>query len=389
MSEEQNVQNTQTAEQSEDKSASTAPEQVTEQVATDSEPQSKKSAKKADKKQSARDARKEESRLKKEWEDSIVASKKVKREESRRKVKRVMLVLLVFSLIVTSIVYVMLLFIQENSVRITASSTHKEKSISLSADNEYWTPYLNVKGPTHMWDLSYNKIYEREQIDTVDEVRTLLSQEDVQMGTMNGEKFIRFTFMLKNTGSEPAYVEYNMTLDFDEHKLHDAVRVMWGQSFKNEALQDGGQDRDDVTIYASLSQNQRLQGTNINIWRSGDTYNGEPIPEEWVGTPRTQEQGFLEYVAYPVGSDKASFDMLAYESEVMSDPTDYSRAQDDGYFATTPFASDDYIFQRNATLGVGDIMYCYVCIWIEGSDFDCIDAKLGGYCKIGLNFIAS
>ncbi len=345
-------------------------------------------AKKADKKQSARDARKEQSRLKKEWEDSIVASKKVKREENRRKVKRVMLILLVFSLIVTSIVYVMLLFIQENSVRITASSNRKEKSISLSADNEYWTPYLNVTGPTQMRDLSYNKIYEREEIDTLDDVRTLLAQEDVALGAMNGEKFIRFTFMLKNTGNEPAYIEYNMSLEFDEHKLHDAVRVMWGQSFKNEALIADDEVRSDVAVYASLSQNERLQGTNINIWRNGDTYNGAPIPEEWINTPRTKEQGFIEYVAYPVGSDKPRFDLLSYENDI-SDPTDYSRAQEAGYFATTPFASDEYVFQRTATLGVGDIMYCYVCIWIEGSDFDCVDAKLGGYCKLGLNFTAS
>lgn len=68
--------------------------------------------------------------LEKEWEDSIVASKKVKREEMRRKLKRAMLILLVFSLITTSVVYIMLLFVQENNIRITASNRNKEKSIS-------------------------------------------------------------------------------------------------------------------------------------------------------------------------------------------------------------------------------------------------------------------
>lgn len=113
--------------------------------------------------------------------------KKVKREETRRKLKRAMLILLVFSLIVTSVVYVMLLFIEENSVRITASSNNREKSISLSVDNEYWTPYLNVGGPKQMWDLSYNKIYDREQIATVQDVAQMLTAEDIQTGIMHGE----------------------------------------------------------------------------------------------------------------------------------------------------------------------------------------------------------
>ena len=167
----------------------------TEQV--ESEPQKSAKKGKGDKK-SAKDAQKEQSRLKKEWEDSIVASKKVKREETRRKLKRAMLILLVFSLIVTSVVYVMLLFIEENSVRITASSNNREKSISLSADNEYWTPYLNVGGPKQMWDLSYNKIYDREQIATVQDVAQMLTAEDIQTGIMHGEKYICFSFMLKH-----------------------------------------------------------------------------------------------------------------------------------------------------------------------------------------------
>lgn len=334
------------------------------QQSEQSEPAPQKSSKKGKSgKQSARDAQKEQSRLKKEWEDSIVASKKVKREETRRKLKRAMLILLVFSLIVTSVVYVMLLFIEENSVRITASSNNKEKSISLSADNEYWTPYLNVGGPKQMWDLSYNKIYDREVISTVDEVKQFLSADEIKTGAMHGEKFICFSFMLKNTGTEPALINYEMNLEFDKYNLQDAVRVMWGQSFKSNPVAD-------VNVYASLSHNPRLASTAINA-------------------ERTEEDGYLEYVAYPVGSDKDDFSLARYENETLSDPDARARAVEAGYFATTPFASDKFVFQRDTELGVGDIMYCYVCIWLEGSDFDCTDARLGGYCKLGLSFVAN
>ena len=332
----------------------------TEQV--ESEPHKSAKKGKGDKK-SAKDAQKEQSRLKKEWEDSIVASKKVKREETRRKLKRAMLILLVFSLIVTSVVYVMLLFIEENSVRITASSNNREKSISLSADNEYWTPYLNVGGPKQMWDLSYNKIYDREQIATVQDVAQMLTAEDIQTGIMHGEKYICFSFMLKNTGTEPAYVQYAMSLEFDKYNLHDAVRVMWGESYKSNPVAD-------IDIYASLSNNPRLASTAINA-------------------QRTAEEGYLEYVAYPVGSDKSDFSLARYENETLADPEDKAKAVEAGYFATTPFASDQYVFQRDSELAVGDIMYCYVCIWLEGSDFDCNDSRLGGYCKLGLSFVAN
>ncbi len=339
----------------------------TEQVG--SEPQKSAKKGKGDKK-SAKDAQKEQSRLKKEWEDSIVASKKVKREETRRKLKRAMLILLVFSLIVTSVVYVMLLFIEENSVRITASSNNKDKSISLSIDNEYWTPYLNVGGPKYLKDLSYNAIYDREPIDKIEHVRELLNADSVETGSLHGNEFIRFSFMLKNTGTQPALVSYEMSLEFDDHKLHDAVRVMWGQSFKSDYDPEGAESRSDVKIYASLSNNPRLASTAINA-------------------DRTAEDGYLEYVAYPVGSDKNDFSLARYENETIAEPADRAKAVEEGYFAATPFESDSYIFQREETLAVGDIMYCYVCIWIEGSDFDCVDSKLGGYCKLGLSFVAN
>lgn len=151
-----NVQAENTAVKEKSEAASQSAPQSTES-SQDKPQKSAKSAKGG--KKSAAAARKEQSRLKKEWEESIVASKKVKQEEIRRKVKRAMLIMLVFSLIVTSIVYVMLLFIQENNIRITANNRNKEKSISLSMDNSFWTPYLNADGPDQMWNVSYDPRY--------------------------------------------------------------------------------------------------------------------------------------------------------------------------------------------------------------------------------------
>ena len=221
---------------------------------------------KADK-QAAKDAKKQKAQLQKEWEDSIIASKRVKREEMRRKLKRAMLFMLVVALIITSVVYIMLLFLDENNVRITASSSTKGKSISLSMDNEVWSPYLNGKGPEHMTDISYNPMdytFDDTLPVSMKDIRNiLLNAEEFEPGPKSDDKYIAMAFLLKNDGTEDCLVDCDMALEYDDvRNLQNAVRVMWGTSFKNHP------ENTNVDIYAALSDNQRLYGTIINssIW---------------------------------------------------------------------------------------------------------------------------
>lgn len=328
-------------------------------------------------KKSARNSAKETARLKKEWEDSIVASKKVKREELRNKVKRAMLIMLVFALIVTSVVYIMLLFIDENNVRITVSNRNNDKSITLSMDNEYWTPYLNANGPDEIWNISYDTRYTQctEHAPSTGEVYSMLNADEIKLGDMNGEQYIAFAFMLRNNGKEDSHVDYEMTLEFDDHNLQDCVRVMWGYSFKNE-YGTGENNTPKVQVYASLSDNERLVG---------NAYNAD----------RTPEDGYIECIAYESAVESAKhknnqyYYLKDYDTMLNADADTKMTAQLHGYVATTPFASDEFVFQDSTDLAKGDIMYCYVCIWIEGSDFDCTDQAIGGYCKMGINFYAS
>lgn len=336
--------------------------------------QTTKPAQKADKKaekSAGRATKKEIARYQKEWEDSIVATKRVKREEMRRKLKQAMIIMLVFALIVTSIVYVMLLFIQENNVRITAGTKAESASLSLSMDNNLWSPYINAGGPTNIWNVSYNANYSNklrlEKIDTRNDVIAMLNSSSIKLGENNGENFSRFVFMVKNSGKAIANVSYEMTLEYDKRGLHKAVRVMWGESYKNI---DSEQENDvtNVDVYAALSDDPRLANTNINIGATAET-------------------GYREYVSYPVGSELPDFDLLAYE-RTLTTASALAQAEEAGYFAAEPFYSNDYVFRRDAQIESGGIMYCYVCIWIEGSDFDCIDAVRGGSVKLGINFMA-
>lgn len=350
----------------EEKNLNTAetPETPSEQPAEKGKGKKEKAPKesKADKK-AAKDAKKEKAQLQKDWENSIVTNKRVKREEMRRKLKRAMLFMLVVALIITSVVYIMLLFLDENNVRITASST-KGKKISLSMDNEIWSPYLNGKGPKNMIDLSYNPVYDREHIPTTDEVYDILMSPDTfEPGSKQKEGYICFAFMLRNDSDEDAALECEMTLEYDDvRNLQNCVRVMWGTSTRKHP------ENASINIYASLSQDYKLYGTDINRYREEGT-------------------GFIEYVAYPLGSDEPYFDLVGWETELFNGD-DYYENFLNGYFATEPFYSDDYVFKYEDTLEANDILYCYICIWIEGSDFDCTDAAIGGYVKMNINFTA-
>lgn len=320
---------------------------------------------KADKK-AAKDAKKEKAQLQKEWENSIITSKRVKREERRRKLKRAMLFMLVVALIITSVVYIMLLFLDENNVRITASST-KGKTISLSMDNDVWSPYLNGKGPDNMEDLSYSKlgynINDQLGVTVADVRQVLLDGENFQPGIKSKEHYISFAFLLRNDGTDSAAITCDMTLEYDKvRNLQNCVRVMWGTSTRNHP------ERTNVDIYAALSDNDRLFGTAINL-------------------SRNPEDKYIEYVAYPVGSDDPSVDMVERERQ-MHETGEYNDQYLNGYFATTPFFNEDYVFNYEDMLEGNDIMYCYVVIWLEGSDFDCVDSALGGYVKMSINFTA-
>jgi len=333
---------------------------------------------KADKK-AARDAKKEKAQIQKDWENSIVTNKRVKREEMRRRLKRAMLFMLVVALIITSVVYIMLLFLDENNVRITASSKSKGKVISLSMDNTTWSPYLNGKGPENMTDISYNPTdYSTEDtlpISRKDIRNKLLNTETFEPGSKSDKDYICLAFLLRNDGGEDAMIDCEMTLEYDDQRnLQKSVRVMWGTSFKNHP------ENTNVDIYAALSDNQRLYGTIINssIW------------DEELGMyrRRTSEDGFVEYAAYPVGSDRPEFDMIADWENTLTEREDYNDIVTNWYFETTPFYDNEHVFKYTDTIEAGDIMYCYVVIWIEGSDFDCVDSAIGGYVKLNINFNA-
>ncbi len=378
-----------------DKNLNSADE-LKENSADDKKSQPKKSRKELkEEKALEKEQEKEIARYKKEWEQSLIASKRVKREEIKRKLKKALLILLVISLLITSTVYVMLLFIEANNVRITASSAG-EKTISLSFDKEHWSPYLDIDGPSEMTNVSYSLAYPEAhaQIPTVAEMKALtenmLFDANAKGGDSSKSNVIEFSFFLENTSEQDIPLFYQMNLACDKHGLQDTIRVAWVES-NNMLIPET-----DARIYASRSTDPRMSWSKVDAL--GNTY----------------EDGGVEYIAYPVGSDNPTswganrlYQYLekdceynaitgtyspyevpaAYKEEDVEPEVQLANFKNDyGYLLTVPFQDDEHVFSKERILARGDMLCIYVCIWIEGSDLDCTDAKIGGYVTLSVDF---
>lgn len=352
------------------------------------EPQKDTKKSKKDKKSEA-NAEKEKlsakEKAQKEWEDSIVANKRVKREITRKKVTKVLALVLILSLLLTSIVYVMLLFIEENSVRITANSKD-EKTISLSNDGDVWAPVLNVEGPDQMWNISYNSEYENhgisdQTVPTIEYFKSIIdaAQDDTSITGMLSTKddsYIAFAFMLRNTSdlsSENININIKMNIEAkgrgkkDNRGLADSVRVMWIEEYGDVAAHV--LDENHTGVYAAKTKNPAVIDMQYQLFNVTDENGDRPteVVEKW---------------AYPyamVNDAKQTF-KLEYEWN--------EEDEERGFRDTIGFVSDNAIFDYESYLVPQEVVRFVVCIWIEGSDFDCNDSALDSYVSMNIEFNA-
>ena len=317
----------------------------------------------------------------KEWEESIIANKRVKRELTRKKVTKALALILILSLLLTSVVYVMLLFIEENSIRITATSKD-DRTISLSGDGDIWAPKLNVEGPDFMWHMSYNHEYEKEKVcdQTVPSYESLYemitsSSIDTSVSGMLSTKedaYIAFSFMLRNTSdvmNENIPFKISMGVDASGQKrkygLVDAIRVMWIEEYGNIA--DHIQDEKHSGVYATATSNEEVVNMQYQLFNMTDEEGNKPsyVPEKWA------------YPSKMVNDAKRTLN-LQYEWT----PEDVLN----GFKDTIPFASSETVFEYESYLVPEEVVRFVVVVWIEGSDFDCNDDALESFVSLRIDF---
>ncbi|MDD4839816.1 MAG: hypothetical protein PHE93_04010 [Clostridia bacterium] len=273
----------------------------------------------------------------KAWEASIVANKKVKREINRRRMRRIVLAIMIMSLMITSSAYIILLLVQENSIRISATYAN-DKSIGISIDRENWMPYLDVKGPDAMWNISYDShVADSHGVQTVPSWDTALST----IGNFSVEDaYIGVTFFVKNT----CELDYTFTSAIElEHQINgldEAIRIMWTMQ--------------DETTGALLEKKVYAKKSDYAGLRFNDG---------------------IEFIAYPDGYFAGTF--------IMYDDEEYPV----GLVPTTPFLDDSYAMRTEGySLASGALIRCSLVIWIEGSDPECTSSVLNSYLKLGVKF---
>ena len=273
----------------------------------------------------------------KEWEQSIVANKKVKREINRRRMRKIVLAIMIISLMITSSAYVILLLVQENSIRISATYPN-DKTIGLSIDGVNWLPYLDIRGPETMWNISYDPhVAASHGVATVPEWNVALST----LGNFSmNEAYIGITFFVKNTCD----IDYTYTSAIEIEKqingLDAAIRIMW--VMQNETTGDLIENK----VYAKKS---KYEGLRFNDG--------------------------IEFIAYPDGY--FSGNLILFEDE------EYPV----GLVPTTPFIDNFYAKRTEGNpLKAGEVRRCTMVIWIEGSDPECTSSVLNSYLKLGARF---
>jgi hypothetical protein len=273
----------------------------------------------------------------KEWENSIVANKRVKRELNRRRMRRVVLIILIMSLMITSSAYIILLLVQENSLRISATYSN-DKTIGLSLDGESWLPYLDVRGPESMWNISYDPmVAAAHSVDTVPRPHEAIATD----GNFSTEDaFIGVTFLVKNTCELDYMFTASIELERQINGLDEAIRVMWVM-------------RDETT--GEIIDNR--------IFAKKSNYAGLRFNDG------------IEYIAYPDGYFSGNFVLMPDEPFP------------EGLYSTTPFQDEFYIMRTtDIPLSAGAVIRCSLVIWIEGSDPECTSSVLNSYLKIGARF---
>ncbi|HPD02965.1 MAG TPA: hypothetical protein P5161_06560 [Eubacteriales bacterium] len=176
----------------------------------------------------------------------IVTSKRVTRNIRSKFLRKLLLVIMSVALLVTSTVYIMLLLIEDNSMRIYVGQTEAGKSLTLCSDASFSRPtaYLTVNGPRVMDNITYDWLFTRYGIDETDFGQSL-------EGNFSGENHIAQTFYLKNNGTGDVQYVTSIKLLGSFKGMEDAIRVL--------VVKNG-----DVNIYATLSVNGEPEPVSNN-----------------------------------------------------------------------------------------------------------------------------
>jgi len=271
----------------------------------------------------------------------IYARKSVERRVHRRKLATVFLVFVLVAMLLTGTVYAVLAFVDNNDFRITVD--RGRGVLALSSDSSFAKPttQLTTRGPSQMLDTTYSLL------------------PFLQFRTQDGSyaentEYYASSFYLTNLGDETCEYREIITIMDTFNKLEECVRVL----VVREVLE---QDEEGNFHQASLDEDFSKM--------------------EWTCYAKAKEDGSAEQVAYDVARDGGIL-------RTVTDPN--FNAVD----KTSPWMCTNFVQSES---GVVTDPTCYtiapksrirytLAIWIEGTDPDTVDARIGGQLTMRFGF---
>jgi len=271
----------------------------------------------------------------------IYVRKSVERRVQRRKLATVFLVFILITMLLAGTIYAVLAFVDNNDFRITID--RGSGVLSLSSDSSFSKPttQLSTRGPTEMTDMTYSFLpfWEFRLADG---------------SYSETENYYASSFYLTNLGEEPCQYRELLTITDTYNKLEDCIRVL--------------------VIRETLMQDD--EGNYIQLSREEDY-----SQMHWTCYAKANNDGSAEQVAYDKGRDGGDIG-------IVTDPNP------DAEDKTSPWMCTNFV---NATGGVVTDPVKYelaphsrvrytLAIWIEGTDPDTVDARIGGQLTMRFGF---
>lgn len=282
----------------------------------------------------------------------IIRNKTVEQKMKRRTVSKWIALLLLIALLITGSAWGVLSLVEYNSMKISIDKESTGLVLSETADFAKPTSFLDMKGPENMAQTTYSRLDMREETLAKD-------------GALGASGYIAYTMYLKNA-AEYKSLQYttNIVLKNKKKDAEKAMRIMvvTYREDHRETQEDGSEKivytEPEIVVYAE----QKAEDTSEYIAYDSDDFElQKPISLAMLNAGKDGFEGAIQLTT----NETKPF--LGY-SGVEGDWEHYI----------------DKITDQQLT--AGEVVKYTVFMWLEGSDAQCKDEIIGGYCTVEITF---
>lgn len=268
----------------------------------------------------------------------IIRNKTVEGKMKRRTVSKWIALLLLIALLITGSAWGVLSLVEYNSMKISIDKDSTGLVLSETADFAKPTSFLDMKGPESMLQTTYSRLDMREETLAKD-------------GALGGNGYIAYTMYLKNA-AEYKSLQYTTSIVLKNKKkdAEKAMRIMV-VTYRQDA-------EPEIVVYAE----QKAEDTPEYIAYDSDDFElQKPISLAMLNAGKDGFEGAIQLKTNETQPFKG-----------------YSGVEGDW---------EHYIDKiTDQQLNAGEVVKYTVYMWLEGSDAQCKDEIIGGYCTVEITF---